>query len=107
MHQAGIPILAATDSAVVSFPGVAWPTFGPALHDELGNLVAAGLTTVEALRVATSVPAQYFNVTDCGVIQIGKRADLLLISGDPTTNISNTRNIQRICNAAIEFTPVA
>jgi len=107
MFQAGIPLLAGTDSADVTIPGVTTPAFGSSLHDELENLVAAGLSPVQALRAATSLPAYYHGLTDRGTIAVGKRADLLLITGDPTKNISNTRNIQRVWNAGIEFQPVA
>lgn len=107
MFQAGVPILAGTDSADVTIPGVSAPGFGSSMHDELENLVAAGLSPAQALRAATSVPAHYHGLSDRGIIAVGKRADLLLISGDPTKNISNTRNIQRVWNAGIEYTPVA
>ncbi len=49
VHNAGIPILAGTDSV-----DQAAPAFGEALHEELENLVAAGFSSVEALRAATS-----------------------------------------------------
>jgi imidazolonepropionase-like amidohydrolase len=82
-----VPILAGTDAPN---PGTA---HGASLHGELALLVGAGLTPVEALAAATSVPAHAFHLDDRGQIAPGKRADLLLVKGDPTTDITATRNI--------------
>jgi imidazolonepropionase-like amidohydrolase len=83
LHRAGIIILAGTDANAA--PASPSPIrHGEALHEELGLLIEAGLTPVEALRSATIVPAEYFGFTDRGVIEAGRRADLLLIDGDPT-----------------------
>ncbi len=82
-HRAGVTILAGTDS----YQGPAAPAsikHGEAFHDELRLLVEAGMTPAEALRSATVLPAAYFGFTDRGVIEAGRRADLLLIDGDPT-----------------------
>jgi imidazolonepropionase-like amidohydrolase len=105
MHEAGIPILAGTDSNNANF-GLN-VNFGSSLHDELENLVSAGLSTVQALRAATTVPAHYFGLTDRAVIAPGYRADLLLINGDPIANISNTRNIVMVWSAGIQYVPAA
>jgi len=56
-------------------------------------LVRAGLTPPEALAAATSVPATCFRLDDRGRIAPGKRADLLLVEGDPTVDIKATRRI--------------
>ncbi|HEY5028548.1 MAG TPA: CIA30 family protein, partial [Candidatus Angelobacter sp.] len=66
---------------------------GVSVHGELALLVGVGLTPVEALAAATSVPAHAFRLDDRGQIAPGKRADLLLVKGDPTTDISATRSI--------------
>ncbi len=62
---------------------------------------------VDILRAATSRPAKHFGLLDRGVIEPGRRADLVLIDGDPIANISNTRNIQRVWITGIEYTSVA
>ncbi|MGO4778606.1 CIA30 family protein, partial [Lysobacter sp. 2RAB21] len=54
------------------------------------------LTPVEALRAATSVPARSFKLDDRGRIAPGLRADLLLVDGDPTTDITATRAVRTI-----------
>ena len=90
LHEAGVPILAGTDAPN---PGTA---HGASIHRELELLVRAGLTPIEALRAATAVPAQAFAMGDRGRIAVGRRADLVLVDGDPTANIHATRNIVRI-----------
>jgi imidazolonepropionase-like amidohydrolase len=90
LHRAGVPILAGTDSPN---PGSG---HGVALHQELQILVAAGFTPIEALQAATSLPAKIFNLGNRGRIALGARADLVLVDGDPTTQIADTLNITRI-----------
>lgn len=87
LKAAHADILAGTDAPN---PGT---MFGASLHGELKLLVAAGLTPEEALRAATSKPADCFKLDDRGRVAVGKRADLLLVTGDPTVNITDTRNI--------------
>src|SRR5579884_54368 len=100
-HRAGVPILAGTDAN----QGTASPAqipHGKALHEELELLVEAGLTPIEALRSATVVPAAYFGFTDRGVIEPGRRADLLLVEGDPTQDIAATRAIRGVWVAGVQ-----
>jgi imidazolonepropionase-like amidohydrolase len=91
-----VPILAGTDAPN---PGTA---HGASLHGELQLLVQAGLTPLEALRSATSAPAQAFHLDDRGQIAPGKRADLLLVQGDPTTDITATRSIVSVWKVGVE-----
>ncbi len=95
LKAARVPILAGTDA---SNPGT---LHGASVHRELELLVKAGLTPVEALAAATSTPAAQFRLSDRGRIEPGKRADLLLVKGDPTTNIIATRNIARIWKGGV------
>ena len=85
-----MPILAGTDAPN---PGTA---HGASIHRELELLVRAGLSPLEALRAATSVPARAFALHDRGRIAPGLRADLVLVDGDPTRDILATRNIVAI-----------
>jgi imidazolonepropionase-like amidohydrolase len=82
-----VPILTGTDAPV---PGT---TYGASVHAEMALLVRDGLTSIQALAAATSVPAHCFRLDDRGWIRAGMRADLLLVEGDPTTDILTTRNI--------------
>ena len=85
--RARVPILAGTDAPS---PGT---TYGASLHGELALLVERGMTPTQALSAATSVTARHFRLDDRGRVQTGLRADLLLVKGDPTTDIRATRNI--------------
>lgn len=93
LKEAGVSILAGTDAAHLGAPGMA---HGASLHDELRLLTTAGFTPTEALRAATSVPAQRFGLTDRGRIKPGLRADLVLVTGDPTATIGDTLSIRRV-----------
>ena len=99
-HEAQIPILAGTDANKV----VASVPFGKTLHQELELLVEAGLSPVQALRSATSLPALHWGLADRGVIAPGYRADLVLIDGDPTADIKATQNLRRMWIAGKEYT---
>jgi imidazolonepropionase-like amidohydrolase len=102
LHQAGIPVLAGTDCNYPDPEGesnailAAYVGHGIALHHELELLVRAGLSPAEALAAATSAPAQAFGLADRGRVARGLRADLLLVDGDPCTDITATRNIAAI-----------
>lgn len=68
--------------------------YGWMMHRELQALVAAGLTPYQALRAATIVPATWLGVSsEQGTIEVGKRADFLLLSANPLTDIANTMSI--------------
>jgi len=97
LRAAGVPILAGSDAPN---PGTA---YGASLHGELELLVANGLTPLEALHAATAAPADAFRLPDRGRIAPGMRADLLLVDGDPTRDITATRAIAGIWKAGHAF----
>src|SRR5260370_40555559 len=90
-------ILAGPDSPV---PGT---TYGASLHEELALYVNLGMAEESALAAATSRPARVFGLKDRALIKPGMRADLLLVQGDPITDIRATRNIVSICNRGVRF----
>jgi imidazolonepropionase-like amidohydrolase len=90
LAHAGVPLLAGTDAGN---PGTA---HGVSLHRELELLVAAGLTSTEALRAATSTPARVFRLLDRGRLAPGLRADVVLVDGDPGQDITATRAIVQV-----------
>ena len=100
MYDAGVPILAGTDAnsgTIVLVP------HGESLHYELELLVGAGMSTLDVLRAATVLPAQYFGLEDRGVIGKGLRADLVLLSANPLEDIRASRSIERVWIGGIEF----
>ncbi|MGH8506542.1 MAG: amidohydrolase family protein [Stenotrophobium sp.] len=91
MLRAGVRFLAGTDSP----DPYALPGFG--LHDELAQLVDAGLTPMQALQSATRNAAEYLGLqNETGTIATGKRADLVLLDADPLADIRNTRRIEAV-----------
>jgi imidazolonepropionase-like amidohydrolase len=95
LHAAGVPLLTGTDAPV---PG---GTYGASTLDEMALLVADGLTPVEALIAGTSAPAKAFHLNDRGEIRVGKRADLVLVDGDPTRYIDAVKNILAVWKRGI------
>jgi imidazolonepropionase-like amidohydrolase len=97
IHDAGITIVPGTD-------GLA----GYMLHHELELYVEAGIPPAEVLRIATLTPALVMGVNgDRGVIQAGKYADMVLVDGDPTKNISDIRNVTTVLKGGRVYDPAA
>ncbi len=96
LHEAGVRILAGSDAPN---PGTA---HGVSIHRELELLVQAGLSPLEALRSATSVPAQAFGLNNRGRILPGYRADLLLVNGNPIDDITATRDIVAVWKLGVQ-----
>ena len=95
LYKAGVPIVAGTDD----FPGFA-------LHREVELYVQAGMTPAQALQVATWNGAKYSRVLDDrGSIAVGKRADLVLVDGDPTSNISDIRKVSMVISGTKVYYP--
>ena len=91
MHQAGVPVLAGTDT---SFPDYSpWVWLGYGSHDELELLVKAGLTPAEAIAASSGRAASHLAVENVGTIEEGKVADLVLLAADPLADIRNTTKI--------------
>lgn len=83
MHAAGIPLVAGTDA-----------TAGFALQRELELYVQAGIPAAQALKIATWNGAKYSDrLHEIGSIERGKRADLLLVDGDPVADIRALRRV--------------
>ncbi len=90
LHDAGIPVVVGTDAGMTGTP------HGTSTLRELELLVQAGLTPSEALLAGTSASAKALGVNDRGSIEVGKRADLLLVSGRPWERIGDVRNTQQV-----------
>lgn len=95
MHRAGIPLVAGTDEIA-----------GFTLHRELELYVEAGIPAAEALRIATWNGATYCGMGDrLGSIERGKSADLILVEGDPTQNISDIRRVSLVLKEGVAYYP--
>jgi imidazolonepropionase-like amidohydrolase len=97
LHAAGVTILAGADAQTGVFPG-------PGLHRELAKLVESGLSPAEALRAATGDAARFVARTDdpeFGIVADGKIADLLLVEGDPTTDIGAVSHIRAVFQGGV------
>jgi imidazolonepropionase-like amidohydrolase len=95
MHRAGVPIVAGTD-AIAGFT----------LQRELELYVQAGMSPSEALRTATWNGARYAGVLDDrGSIAVGKRADLILVDGDPTADIADIRRVALVIKGDVAYYP--
>jgi imidazolonepropionase-like amidohydrolase len=66
------------------------------MYDELTRSVEDGLAPPLALRAATATPAQVFGLADRGRVEVGRRADLVLVRGNPTQDISDIANIEAV-----------
>jgi imidazolonepropionase-like amidohydrolase len=95
LHAAGVPMVAGTDNIA-----------GFALHRELELYVKAGMTPGEAIRTATETGARYTGLSAVtGSIERGKNADLILVDGDPTQNISDIRRVSLVITRGVAYAP--
>ena len=98
LHEKGITIVAGTD---MGFPGYS-------VARELELYVKAGLTPLEAIQTATIVPAQVMNMDNStGSIKSGKRADLVIVNGDPLKQIRDIRNVWLVIKRGQQYDPKA
>jgi imidazolonepropionase-like amidohydrolase len=83
LHRAGVKLAVGSDTPnPFVLPGLS-------VHQELANFVAAGLSPAEALRAATLAPARMLGLErEQGTVEVGKRADLLLLGSNPLTDIA-------------------
>jgi imidazolonepropionase-like amidohydrolase len=87
LHKAGIAIVPGSDTGLVGY----------GLHRELELYIEAGMTPIEAIQSATIVSARAMKLDgELGTVEKGKRADLILIDGDPLADIRNLRKVSRV-----------
>ena len=84
----------------LNLTGTGSPAFGTmpgiSLHTELELLVRMGLTPREALAAATSNYSGKLGWRELGLVEAGRRADLLILAADPTVDITNSRKIHSV-----------
>jgi len=87
LHAAGVPIVAGTDKAVPAH----------SLHRELELYVQAGISPMDVIRLATSGAARVMGMAgEVGTVEAGKRADLILVEGNPLEHFGDLRKVTRV-----------
>jgi imidazolonepropionase-like amidohydrolase len=95
LHKDGISLVAGTDTLA-----------GFGLHSELALYVKAGISPAQALQIATWNAAKVSNtLRDRGSIEVNKLADLIIVDGDPTTNIEDIRKISTVVTNGMVIYP--
>jgi imidazolonepropionase-like amidohydrolase len=95
LYRAGVPLEAGTDDIA-----------GFTLHRELELYVRAGISPAEALRIATWNGARFTGrLAELGSVEPHKRADLILIDGDPTQNVSDIRRVSLVMKDGVVYFP--
>jgi imidazolonepropionase-like amidohydrolase len=89
LHDAGVPLILATDVLGALVPGFS-------LHQELEYFVEAGLSPYEALRTGTVNVAAYLREPDAGTLEEGKRADFILVGGNPLRDIKAAADVRGV-----------
>ncbi|MDB5217639.1 MAG: hypothetical protein JWO86_5566 [Myxococcaceae bacterium] len=87
LHAGHVNLLAGTDT------GNPFVVPGYSLHEELELLVRDGLTPYEALLASTRRAAEFLGKADFGSVTVGKRADLLLVDGNPLADVREADRI--------------
>lgn len=97
--RAGGRLLVGTDPT--GYGGV---VAGYANHRALELLVEAGLTPLEAIRVGTLNGAEYLGRADSiGTVTVGRRADLVIVRGDPSTRIGDVTNVETVFRGGVGY----
>jgi imidazolonepropionase-like amidohydrolase len=94
LHKAGVPIVAGTDQTVP----------GHSLHREIELYVQAGFTPMEAIQAATIVPARVMGLDkEIGTVEAGKRADVIILDGNPLESIRNIRKVEFVITNGVMY----
>jgi len=94
LHAAGVPVVVGTDQTVP----------GHSVHREIELYTKGGFTPLEAIQAATIVPARAMGLEkELGTIEAGKRADLILVNGNPLEDIHNIRNVEFVMTSGKMF----
>jgi imidazolonepropionase-like amidohydrolase len=99
LADAGIPYGMGTDTG----PPGRFPGFFE--HWEMELMVEAGLSPSQVIVAATKSGAEFLRAKDLGTLEVGKWADLIVLSADPRANIRNTRSIEAVYIAGNQVAP--
>lgn len=101
LYEEGVLLAAGSDAPLGRLPP------GASFHRELELLAGAGIPPLRVLRIATRNGAAVAGILDrAGSIEPGKRADLVLLAGDPAADIRNTRRIEWVMLGGTIYSPV-
>ena len=94
LSDAGVPLLVGTDTEIFG-------TAGKSAHEELTEMVGAGLTPYQALVAGTRAAGEFVstrvrNTERFGTVAVGQRADLLLLGANPLASVENTGRIEGV-----------
>lgn len=90
LHEHGVRYLLSSDTGLLA------QYVGVAEHREMQSMVDAGIPPGDVIRASTLLPAQMLGLPDRGSLAVGKRADLLVLDGNPIEDITQTRNIRDV-----------
>jgi imidazolonepropionase-like amidohydrolase len=105
MHKAGIPIVVGTDAS-------SWPVFlnffhGPSTIREIELLGNAGIPPIDVISSATKIPSEMMGLEKLiGTVEIGKRADLIVVQDDPLENLSALKSLSWVIKEGEARTPI-
>lgn len=85
LNAAGVRITLGTDGNTPWAP-----------HEEMADMVAAGMTPMQVIVAATRNSAEFLRVNDTGTLQAGKSADFIVLDANPLDDITNTRRISAV-----------
>ena len=98
LYAAGVPLVAGSDTGLVGY----------GLDRELELYVAAGMTPMAAIQTATLGAARAMKLDgDSGSVEVGKRADLMLVEGDPLTRIGDLRRVTKVVRGGWLYDSIA
>jgi imidazolonepropionase-like amidohydrolase len=98
LYDAGIPIVAGSDTGLIGY----------GIDRELELYVEAGLPPMAAIQTATLGAARAMKLDrESGSVEVGKRADLVLVEGDPLANISDLRRVTKVVRNGQMFDSIA
>jgi hypothetical protein len=104
LHDAGVPIVVGTDT-----PGTPWFQYnfhGPTILREIELVAAAGLSHQAVLAAATRTAAEMVGLSDqLGTVEIGKKAEMVVLDGDPLEDLGALRSIRWTIKEGIAHSP--
>jgi imidazolonepropionase-like amidohydrolase len=104
LYDAGVPLVVGSDAG--NWPILPYQFHATSTHRELELLAEAGVPPPDVLAAATRVPARMLGrETEIGTIEVGKRADLVVVDGDPLADLRALRRIRWTVKDGLARTP--